>query len=82
MKKCVLEMKRVLKNNSRCILILGDLHNGKGVVNTAEEIKKIMEPIGFKTHAIIDDEIPFGISAQRRTPGKRLDRVLIMTLKK
>jgi hypothetical protein len=82
MEKCANEMKRVLKSGSTCILILGDLHKGKTVVNTAEEVKKIMEPLGFKTHAMIDDELPQGISVQRRKAGTRLDRILIMTLKK
>lgn len=82
MEKCVKEMKRVLKNNSKCILILGDLHNRKNVINTAEEVGKLMESLGFKTHAIIDDEIPFGIPPQRKDPNKRLDRIMITTLKK
>ena len=82
MDRCIAEMKRVLKNNSKCILILGDLHKGKTVINTADEIRKVMEKHGFITHGITEDEIPFGISVQRRSPGQRLDRILIMTLKK
>ena len=82
MKKCALEMKRVLKSGSKCILILGDLHKGKTVINTAEEIKNMMEPLGFICHAVVEDEIPFGIAVQRKDPKKRLDRILIMTLKK
>ena len=82
MDKCILEMRRVLKNGSKCILILGDLHKGRTVINTADEIRKVMENRGFITHGMINDEIPFGISVQRRNPGIRLDRVLIMTLKK
>jgi hypothetical protein len=82
MDKCILEMRRVLKNDSKCILILGDLHKGRTVINTADELRKVMENRGFITHGMINDEIPFGISVQRRNPGIRLDRVLIMTLKK
>jgi DNA modification methylase len=80
MKKCMLEIKRVLKNDSRCILILGDVKKGKTNINTAKEIKELIQPLGFKTNAIIDDEMPFNIAVQRKDPTKKLDRILISTL--
>ena len=47
------EMKRVLKQNKLCIFVLGDLHKGKKIINTAEEISKMYEKLNFHTLSII-----------------------------
>lgn len=88
MKKVGIELSRVLKNDGLCVFILGDVHlSAKKTLNTADDISKIYEEIGFKTHAIVSDEIPpsrttivkykgnEGISSKK----KKLDRILVMS---
>lgn len=81
MKIVGLELKRVLKPKGRIIFILGDLHKNGKRINTAEEVKKLYNEIGFKTHAIIDDELPLNKSVQRKDENTRLDRIMVMTHK-
>ena len=82
------EFARVLKNDGLCVFILGDVHlSAKKTLNTADDISKIYEEIGFKTHAIVSDEIPpsrttivkykgnDGISSKKT----KLDRILVMS---
>ena len=88
MKKVGIELSRVLKNDGLCIFILGDVHlSAKKTLNTADDISKIYEEIGFKTHSIVSDEIPpsrttivkykgnEGISSKKT----KLDRILVMS---
>ncbi|MDD2933781.1 MAG: class I SAM-dependent methyltransferase [Methylotenera sp.] len=90
MKEVGLELKRVMKNDSLCVFILGDVHlSAKNTLNTAEDISKLYEEIGFKTHAIIDDEIPasrttivkYGGDAAIQNKKTKLDRILVMSKK-
>jgi hypothetical protein len=84
MEKVSLEMKRVIKPDGKCILVLGDWHRGNRIVNTALEVRKILGKIGFRAHAIVDDFIPYSKSVQRTPRGKkhgrdRYDRILVCT---
>ena len=79
MEKVGLELKRVLKKKSLCIFILGDLHSGKKIVNTAEEVGKVYKKIGFKVHAIIDDAMPTNKAIPTNIKRQKLDRIMIMT---
>lgn len=79
MEKVGKELRRVLKIGSYCIFILGDLHSGKKVINTASEVEKIFEDIGFKSHAIIDDAMPTNKCVPSSSKRQKLDRILIMT---
>lgn len=79
MEKVMKEINRVLKPQGKIIFILGDLHKNGKIINTAEEVKKIIEPLDFITHKIIDDELPYNKSIQRKDSGKRLDRIMIIT---
>jgi DNA modification methylase len=90
MRKIAHEIRRVLKPNCLCIFVLGDLHAGKISLNTAEDVSKICEQEGFKTHGIVTDEIPserttivkFGGMKAIEKKKKKLDRILVMTNEK
>jgi DNA modification methylase len=88
MKKCGIEIKRVLKKDGLIIFVLGDVHTLKKSINTAEDISQLYSSIGFKTHAIIPDEIPANRTTIAKFNGKagilnkkqKMDRILIMSL--
>ena len=79
MYKVGLELKRVIKKKGICIFVLGDLHTGKKVINTAEEVKKIYETIGFKTYGIIEDVMPKNKCVPSIYKRSKMDRILVMT---
>jgi len=79
---------RILKDDGLCVFILGDVHlSNTKTLNTAQDISDIYRELGFKTHAIIDDEIPasrttfvkFGGNSAIKGKKEKLDRILIMT---
>ena len=83
------ELKRVMKKNALCIFVLGDVHlSAKNTLNTALDISTLYETIGFKTHAIVDDEIPasrttivkYGGEKAINIKKEKLDRVLVMSI--
>jgi DNA modification methylase len=88
MREVGLELNRVLKDGGHCIFVLGDVHlSAKNSLNTAEDISILYKEIGFRTNAIVSDEIPAsrttiikykgaeGIQAKKA----KLDRILVMT---
>ena len=88
MKDVGLELKRVMKDGSLCVFILGDVHlSAKNTLNTALDISKLYEEIGFKTHSIVDDEIPasrttivkYGGEIAIQNKKTKLDRILVMS---
>ena len=84
MEKVIVEMGRVLKPDALTILVLGDWHKNGNVVNTAEEIQKIMSNYNFEFVTSIADEIPVNKSVQRTLNSNdnekesRYDRILVM----
>jgi len=76
------QLKKVLKKGGLCIFILGDLHLGKKVVNTAYEISRAYEPLGFKTLEIIEDAMPVNKCVPSIYKRLKLDRILIMVNEK
>ena len=85
-----IEMHRILKPNSLCVFVLGDVHKPKGSINTASQISKLYSTLGFKTCAIIKDEIPLARRTTNKWKGseklrktrRKLDRILIMKVQK
>jgi DNA modification methylase len=79
MSESLKEMYRVLKNDSSCFIVVGDVTLGKKTVVTAELLAKSAELIGFKVGRIINDPIPkkkkyfMFIPADK---GVRMDRIL------
>jgi len=79
MRKVGMELRRVIKCGGYCIFVLGDLHKGKKVVNTAEEIKKIYEELGFVTHGTVEDAMPTNKCIPSIYKRTKMDRILVMT---
>jgi DNA modification methylase len=90
MKKVGLEIRRVLKPGSLCVFVLGDFPKSNHVINTAENISQLYSELGFKTHGIIEDEIPTSKRTFLKWAGnealklarKKLDRILVMQVQK
>jgi DNA modification methylase len=79
MKKVGKELHRVMKPNSHILFVLGDVHMTKYSLNTAKDIGKLYEEVGFKMVDIVDDEIPRNKCAvQNGNHKKKLDRILIL----
>ena len=74
-----LEIKRVLKKGAYCIFVLGDLHSGKKIINTAKEISEAYKALGFITHGVIDDAMPVNKAIPNSHKRNKLDRILVMT---
>ena len=72
------ELHRVIKPGHPCIFVLGDLHSGKTVINTAHEIQEAYKDIGFKSHGIVDDWMPTKKCVPSTIKRKKLDRILIL----
>jgi len=79
MERVGIELRRVIKEDGYCILILGDVHRGNTITNTAENIKEIYEKLGFTIHDIIDDQMPSNKCIPSNFKRSKLDRILIMT---
>lgn len=82
------ELKRVMKKDALCVFVLGDVHlSAKNTLNTAEDISELYKTIGFKTLAIIADEIPasrttivkYGGDRAIKEKKEKLDRILVMS---
>jgi len=88
MKHVGIKLFEILKNNGLLIFVLGDVHFTKtNSVNTASVIKKIYNEIGFKTIALINDQIPAARTTIVKFKGqsaidkkkKKFERILIMS---
>jgi DNA modification methylase len=83
-----IELKRVMKKDALCVFVLGDVHlSPKNTLNTAEDIAVLYEKIGFKTLAIVADQIPasrttivkYGGDRAIKEKKEKLDRILVMS---
>lgn len=78
---CLKEMCRVLKADSHCILILGDVEKDGQLKRTAEILGElaIEETNGqFTVESIFDDQIPDERRSRRQTKTTKFERILIM----
>ena len=72
------ELKRVLKENSLIVFVLGDVHRTKYSINTAKEVSRIyQEHLGFKELITVNDEIPLN-KVVSRSKRKKFDRILVL----
>ena len=78
MRKVGLELKRVIKKKGLCIFVLGDLHSGNLIINTAEEVRVVYEKLGFKTYGIIEDAMPNNKCIPSKIKRVKLDRIIVM----
>ena len=76
-------LRNCIKPDGYCIFVLGDLHLGKKIVNTAEDIGQVYKDIGFKVHnKIIEDRMPDNKSHPSACKRRKNDRILFMVNKK
>lgn len=81
MEICLQEMYRVLKPQSHCILILGDVERDGELKRTAEILGELAVNAtggGFTVQGIYDDCIPDERRSRRKTKTTNFERVLIM----
>lgn len=88
MTKILSEMKRVLKEKSKAVLVIGDVKSsklGRPVENLAEQVwEKCAKPLGFKlVEPIIEDVISDNnkvskIWGKKRGNATKIDRILII----
>jgi len=79
MKDCIAEMYRVLKNNSVCVIVVGDVNLRGKKIKTAELLVEPAEAVGFSVNRIIVDKINqkrkhFGYL--KKTQGIKTERIL------
>jgi len=81
MKHCLLEMHRVLKPKSYCVLVVGDVEQNGKTKRTAEILAEIARDTtygSFQVESIYDDLIPDERRSRRGTQTTKIERVLVM----
>lgn len=73
------ELKRVLKDGSLIVFVLGDVHRAKYSINTAKEVSNVyrMRKLDFEELTIVDDEIPLN-KVVSRSKRRKFDRILVL----
>jgi len=72
------ELKRVLKDNSLIVFVLGDVHRSSYSINTAREVSATyQEELDFKELVVVNDEIPLN-KIVSRSKRKKFDRILVL----
>jgi hypothetical protein len=78
---CLKEMARVLKRESYCVLVLGDVERDSHTRRTAEILGDLAVEVsggGFVLDTIYDDRIPDERRSRRRTRTTKFERILIL----
>lgn len=78
---CIKEMYRVLKPQSYCALVLGDVERDGKSHRTAEILADVANDVtkgGFKIETIYDDIIPDERRSRRKTKTTKYERILVM----
>lgn len=81
MSQCLMEMYRVLKPESRCVLVLGDVERDGQIRRTAEILADLARQVsknGFCVETIYDDIIPDERRSRRKTSTTKFERILVM----
>lgn len=79
MKNVGKRLRDCIKPDGYCIFVLGDLHSGNKIINTAEDIGKVYKELGFKVHEnIIEDKMPDNKSHPSAYKRQKNDRILFM----
>ena len=79
MKECLQEMHRVLRDDSACFIVIGDVTHNDHSIRTASLLGRVSERVGFKVARIISDRVP---RARKyfmfipRSQGVRRDRII------
>jgi ubiquinone/menaquinone biosynthesis C-methylase UbiE len=78
---CLREMYRVLKPDSHCVLVLGDVERDGQTRRTAEILADLAVEVTqnqFVVDTIYDDRIPDERRSRRQTRTTKFERVLVM----
>ena len=81
MKECLIEMHRVLKPRSYCILVLGDVSRNGITKNTASILSELASSStsgGFYVDSIYSDPIPANRRSRRNSKTTLIERILIL----
>ena len=81
---CLQEIHRVLKAESYCVLVLGDVERNGKIRRTAEILADLaVQATGgaFLVETIYDDRIPDDRRSRRRTKTTKYERILVMQKK-
>ena len=81
MRVCLQEIYRVLKSESYCALVLGDVDRDGKIRRTAEILAELAVDAtcgGFVVETIYDDRIPDKRRSRRRTRTTKFERILVM----
>jgi tRNA G10 N-methylase Trm11 len=84
MRVCLQEIYRVLKSQSYCVLVLGDVDRDGEIRRTAEILAELAMDAtcgGFAVETIYDDRIPDKRRSRRRTRTTKFERILVMQKK-
>jgi hypothetical protein len=84
MRVCLQEIYRVLKSQSYCVLVLGDVDRDGEIRRTAEILAELAVDAtcgGFAVETIYDDRIPDKRRSRRRTRTTKFERILVMQKK-
>ncbi len=79
MRVCLGKMYEVLKDDSACFVVVGDVKKGKKTVVLADLIAEQAEAVGFEVNRIIDDVIPKGrkyLMYIQEKKGISMDRIV------
>ncbi len=81
MEKCFKEMYRVLKINSPCVLVLGDVERNGKIRNTAQILSELALKVSnnkFSIDSIYNDIVPDDRRSRRKTKTTKIERILTM----
>jgi len=81
MQVCLQEIYRVLKSESYCVLVLGDVDRDGKIRRTAEILAELAMNAtcgGFVVETIYDDRIPDKRRSRRNTRTTKFERILVM----
>jgi len=84
MRVCLQEIHRVLKSQSYCVLVLGDVDRDGKIRRTAEILAELALDAtysGFVVETIYDDRIPDERRSRRKTKTTKFERILVMQKK-
>ena len=84
MRVCLQEIHRVLKAESYCVLVLGDVERNGKIRRTAEILAELAVDAtcgGFVVETIYDDRIPDKRRSRRNTRTTKFERILVMQKK-
>ena len=81
MKKCLKEMYRILKPQSHCILVVGEVQRNGKTKDTGAVLGRLALEVtngGFRVDCVVEDEIPDVRRSRRWLSCTRVEKILIL----